>query len=395
MSDTAWPATRLDRVAQDARALNTVRLSCASCWSAFSALADARVSLRRRHSSDSSFFCTLGDLTLDGGRRGRCSARARDWLCALCGVLRGRGGSGQQGVTYSRAGDSDLARFQQAGCTHRWASTSCCSRAFSRRKVSIASVRKAPPAAVGRTAPRGCTGGEFWSSSASGWRGDACGLANIKEGEERSPRKPRQHGQERYVSEAPSRTVAHMEASSSVPNELAQLLQSIIRTLPPHELELVLSHLPMPELARLSCVHKAFLVAWRSLREQHPGRRYAPPSRGELNRAKAFRRLERAAFLGDVAVIRSAVAAGRRLQARDGLGSRKVDKILWHAADGGRVQSLELLLTLGASVRSRHDHALLRASGNGHTDAVQFLIQRGANVHADHDVALRQASSQS
>ena len=186
-----------------------------------------------------------------------------------------------------------------------------------------------------------------------------------------------------------------MEASSSVPNELAQLLQSIIRTLPPHELELVLSHLPMPELARLSCVHKAFLVAWRSLREQHPGRRYAPPSRGELNRAKAFRRLERAAFLGDVAVIRSAVAAGRRLQARDGLGSRKVDKILWHAADGGRVQSLELLLTLGASVRSRHDHALLRASGNGHTDAVQFLIQRGANVHADHDVALRQASSQS
>ena len=212
----------------------------------------------------------------------------------------------------------------------------------------------------------------------------------------RGGRSPRRHvnttDKSRDVSEAPSRTVAHMEASSPAPNELAQLLEGIATALTQDELRLVLKDLPMPELVRLACVHKAFQEAWQSLQEQHPGRRYSPPSARDRKRAKNYRRLERACFLGDVAVIQSTVAANRLLlTARDMAGHRTVDKVLWLAAVSGRVQSLELLLALGASVRSRNNRALRQASENGHADVVQFLVQRGANVHADCDQALQVA----
>ena len=77
-----------------------------------------------------------------------------------------------------------------------------------------------------------------------------------------------------------------MEASSSAPNELAVLLQRIVTVLPPETHVLVLRDLPTPELARLSCVNKALRVAWRSLRDQHPGKRYDPPSADDLEWAK-------------------------------------------------------------------------------------------------------------
>lgn len=68
-----------------------------------------------------------------------------------------------------------------------------------------------------------------------------------------------------------------MAASSAAPNELALLLDGVATTLLPEELVLVLRHLPAVELSRLSCVHKAYLNAWKRLQQLHPGRRYAPP----------------------------------------------------------------------------------------------------------------------
>ena len=68
-----------------------------------------------------------------------------------------------------------------------------------------------------------------------------------------------------------------MEPVSPAPGALSELLEQAAK-LPAAALVLVLRPLPMPELARPSCVQKAFLVAWRSLQELCPGRRYAPPS---------------------------------------------------------------------------------------------------------------------
>ena len=108
----------------------------------------------------------------------------------------------------------------------------------------------------------------------------------------------------------PSRTAARMEPSSPVLNELSLLLERIVATLPPEVLPLVLRHLPTVELARLSCVHKAFRVAWHSLRVRHLWRRFDPPTHDDLEWAAGRSRLERAAAFGDVAVVQSLLAAG-------------------------------------------------------------------------------------
>ena len=193
------------------------------------------------------------------------------------------------------------------------------------------------------------------------------------------------------------RTVAKMEASSSAPNALAQLLQRVATALPPETQVLVLSHLPMPELARLSCVHKSFHVAWRSLHEHHPGRHYAPPSADDIQKLQGRRRLERAGFLGDVAGIQAMVAAGVDKHGTPLLRARKdnqrvVDVALTVAAIGGHLQAVELLFVGGADVHAGNDMALHFASNFGHPALAQLLIQHGANVHADGDIALRDAS---
>jgi hypothetical protein len=189
-----------------------------------------------------------------------------------------------------------------------------------------------------------------------------------------------------------------MEASSSEPSELALLLQRIVSTLPPETHALVLRDLPMPELARLSCAHKAFRVAWRSLRDQQSGERYAPPSADDLQLVQGSSRLERAAAFGDVAVIRFMVTAGvdehgtPLLEAQGQHEQRLVDAALWRAAGGGHLQAVELLLGYGADVHAVDDVALRLASKNGHTAVVQLLIQHGADVHAVDDNALQLAS---
>ena len=178
----------------------------------------------------------------------------------------------------------------------------------------------------------------------------------------------------------------------------ALLLQKIVTTLPPETHVLVLRHLPKVELARLSCVHKSFHVAWRSLQEQQPGERYAPPSADDLRWVCCLRRLVRAATFGNAAVIRSMVAAGvdehgtPLLEALASEEHRVVDQALWRAAGMGHVQAVVLLLGSGSNVHAFLAQALLEASKRGHADVVRVLIQHGANVHARIDHALRWAS---
>jgi len=192
-----------------------------------------------------------------------------------------------------------------------------------------------------------------------------------------------------------------MEPSAVAPSELAQLLQRIVTTLPPETHSLVLRHLPVPELARLSCVHKALHVAWKCLQGQHDGELYSLPTADDLQWAKHYPRLERAAVFGDVAVIRSMVAAGvdehgtPLLQAHKYQGRYKrrvVDTALLSAARSGHVLAVELLLGSGADLHARSEQALRFASQFGHTAVVQLLIQHGADVHADDDMALQLAS---
>jgi hypothetical protein len=207
-----------------------------------------------------------------------------------------------------------------------------------------------------------------------------------------------------------------MEASSpEAPNELAQLLEQVI-ALPLETHTLVLRHLPMPELARLSCVHKALLVAWQELRRKHPGKRYDPPTPGDLASVKDYPRLVRAGYFGDVAVIQAMMAAGvdehgvPLLEAHTADDDdivrygrvRAVDAALCNAASFGHLHAAELLLDAGADVNAfvllgmDSDKMPFRplhcASYSGHADIVQLLIQRGANVRAYGDHALQLAS---
>ena len=112
-----------------------------------------------------------------------------------------------------------------------------------------------------------------------------------------------------------SRRQRAVEASRRCHSSLVQALKRIITVLAPAEPELVmmiLRPLPAVELARLARVNKCFFVALTSLRQRHPGERYGRPSASDVKRFEGCSsRLVRAGAFGDVAVIRSMVAAGR------------------------------------------------------------------------------------
>ena len=93
-------------------------------------------------------------------------------------------------------------------------------------------------------------------------------------------------------------------ALSAPPDALALLLKRAATTLPSTALELVFRDLSVPELARLACVHKAFRKTWTSLRQQHPGSRYEPPTDIIVFVNRGVGRLERAAAFGDDALSR-------------------------------------------------------------------------------------------
>jgi hypothetical protein len=193
-----------------------------------------------------------------------------------------------------------------------------------------------------------------------------------------------------------------------------QLLQRVA-TLPPDVLLIVLRPLSVIELARLSCVHKAFHVGLLCLRQQHPWRRefalttclceagvsYDSPSADELGFVEVLSRLARAAYFGDVAVIQAMVSAGvdeygtPLLQARTSDGRRIVDDALHSGIRGsGCIQTVEMLLGAGADVHSSmspelpSERALPTAVNYRRAHIVSLLLERGADVHADNETAL-------
>jgi len=187
-----------------------------------------------------------------------------------------------------------------------------------------------------------------------------------------------------------------MPAADTESNALAQLLERVA-ALPLLILVLVLRHLPTVELARLTFVHKAFWLALASLREQHTGPRYAPPTSEDLNNACTFSRLSRAALYGDVAIIASMVAAGVSehgtplLQALES-PSPILDHGLWQSVKKGHVLAAELLLDTGANLHGCDGMLLCFAADEGHANMVAMLLLRGANVNAENGLSLILAS---
>ena len=176
-------------------------------------------------------------------------------------------------------------------------------------------------------------------------------------------------------------------------DELRQLLQ-LVATKPPETIVLVLRDLPAVELARLTCVHKAYLVGWRSLRKLHPGRRYTQHSAKHLEwtALHCHSRLERAAALGNVTVIRAMLAAGvdehgaPLVEASDQMYDRLLDTAASCAAKGGHLLAVKLLWEAGADLNTMYDRSLRFACAEGHADVVRYLIeQHSASVNPDGD----------
>ena len=197
-----------------------------------------------------------------------------------------------------------------------------------------------------------------------------------------------------------------MEASSSKLSKLAQLLWLVATTLPPEIHVFILRDLPVRQLARLACVHKAFLVAWRSLQEQCPGGCYDPPFSWKRNRSL----LASAATCGNAERITSIVqmcraqlmeefggkSKGQRRQRQALLMKRLASKDAMQLAAGhGHLEAVKALAkvnVLEGEVLPGGKAALLSASLHGHADVLEYLILRGAGVHARGDAAMRRAS---
>ena len=157
-------------------------------------------------------------------------------------------------------------------------------------------------------------------------------------------------------------------------------LERLATQVPLEVLTSVLRDLPSVELARLSCVHKSFWSALKSLRPAHPGPRYAAPTAEEVTLVKSWHRLTRAGFHGDVAVIKASTAGGMHIYASDA-GGRVIVSALARAAQRGHVQAAELLMRSGADVNARSGEALRSASEHGQMAVVQLLLQRGADLY--------------
>jgi ankyrin repeat protein len=188
----------------------------------------------------------------------------------------------------------------------------------------------------------------------------------------------------------------HKACKAASCQALAHLLEGIVIELPILVIVMILRPLPTMELARLACVHRAFLGAWVSLRQQCPGPRYASPPPEDLHTASHYQRLERASFFGDVAVVTATVAVGvhTRGQKRSRDSLLPLNKSLSRAAIRGHVEVVEMLLAAGADARANKSWALQAAASNGHTAVVVLLLRHGADAHADAYMALRTASWQ-
>ena len=203
------------------------------------------------------------------------------------------------------------------------------------------------------------------------------------------------HAVDKFAFDATLAALAEAEAefkeakADAISLELQQLLDRVATELPPLVIIIVLRPLPVVEIARLACVHKAFWYALRSLRQQHPGRQYQRPSAERLQQASRYSRFTRAATFGDEALILAMLAAGVNergvplLRATEcsyskGLIRLTLDRAMYHAASRGHIQIVKLLLDKGANVHAAESSAITFARENGHTEIVNLLILRGA-----------------
>ena len=148
---------------------------------------------------------------------------------------------------------------------------------------------------------------------------------------------------------------------------LALLLQRLVTDLPPLVLIIVLRPLPKVELARLACVHKAFLHVQVFLHQEQPGPRYSPPASEDIQEARSLSltRLARASFFGDVAVVKALLGSDGTRPCP--LWQRVVDDALFWAALHGNTEVMNLLLDVGgADVRWYEGAAFRVAAQYGH-----------------------------
>jgi hypothetical protein len=169
-------------------------------------------------------------------------------------------------------------------------------------------------------------------------------------------------------------TCSETEESSA---SLALLLERAA-TLPTVALVRVLRDLPMPELARLSCVHKAYLVAWQSLQKEHPGSRYAPPTSCYAEEALDFCHLVRASAFGDIAVVKSLLDKQRKKWTPGSFTfTPSIEGALFSALRFGHKHLIWPLVN--HLIITKHDEAFVKAlkeaDNHGHGDVVELLMQ--------------------
>ena len=159
------------------------------------------------------------------------------------------------------------------------------------------------------------------------------------------------------------------------PEGLAWLLQSLATRLPTPLLLAVMQHMPCVVVARLACVHKAYLSAWQQLRTLGPRARWEPPSEANKAWLPTLAPLTHAAWLGDDAAV-------ARLLARRGDVLAAATDALYYATLHGDDIIVAQLLEAGADVHVERDEALHLAARCGHDTIVAQLLAAGADVHA-------------
>ena len=68
------------------------------------------------------------------------------------------------------------------------------------------------------------------------------------------------------------------------------------------------------------------------------------------------------------------------------------ENLWWACTDGGHLEIVKYLVSLGADIRAAGDYAVRWASENGHLETVKYLVSVGADIRAENDLAVRWAS---
>jgi ankyrin repeat protein len=92
--------------------------------------------------------------------------------------------------------------------------------------------------------------------------------------------------------------------------------------------------------------------------------------------------LMRAALKGDVEIAKAILAAGGKIEARNGDGNNA----LWLACVEKHLAMIDLLIEAGIDFDNGNENgatALMFAASSGRTEVVELLLARGAAIHAE------------